>query len=487
MDDLTAEGVWLRAVLGRSLLVGFCLGMTALAGSAMVLQQTGAGTVNATVLIGTVLLALFVGLWAGAPAAAADEPPLRERWLAAASLTAVAGAAATISTLYQGVYPGAWWRVGGMVVVVATPCYGLGLLIPSLFAWADRWVDELEDDQTAWAALGPVAAGLLAGSAAGVLLAGLVALPVLPPGSLLMAAALFLLLPLVSPDPAGVPAREVEIFGTVSPFGSLRVTEVRFPAERQPERRLYLNDEEESGQLVRSGAPTLAYIAAAEHWLNQITPKAARYLFLGGGAYTLPRRLMERDPGASVAVVELDPEVTRIAYRFFGVHRQHRIITIEGDARAYLEHDDGVEYDRIYVDVYGGREALPHSLVTRDAAVALARRMRPGGVVGLNVIGTVVGEESRQVWSVVKTFSELFPTVKVYTHLGPDFADRQNVLLGCSIDPDRTLPATAGHFEEWPRDEWPAVEGTTVFRDLVLRKDRSSEFPAGQPVSSERP
>src|SRR3546814_6524650 len=76
-------------------------------------------------------------------------------------------------------------------------------------------------------------------------------------------------------------------------------------------------------------------------------------------AYTLPRRVAERDPRAAITVVELDPEVTKAAYLYFGLRSEHGIRSVHGDARAFLSRtDDESEFDRIYVDVYGGQESL---------------------------------------------------------------------------------------------------------------------------------
>ncbi|MQA89594.1 MAG: hypothetical protein GEU90_05100 [Gemmatimonas sp.] len=456
----------MRAVLLRAGLAGFALGVTAVSGSTFVLARSEAGTLNGSVVIATILLAFTIGLWAGAPEAARETIRLRQRWLSAAAACAVAGAFATTSTLYQQFYPGPWWRVGGLIVAVALPVYTLGLLTPHLLNWAERWLDRDEVDLGPWGGLGPVVIGGFTSVAAGALLAGFLLLPILTPGSLLVSASLLLLVPHLLRDPALGPAREREIHRTVTPYGSLRVADILYPGERQPERRLYLNGEEESGQLVRSGAPTLAYIAASETWLAETTKPGASYLFLGGGAYTLPRRIAERDPRAELTVVELDPEVTRIASRYFGLKPQHRVTTVHGDARSFLDHEGFGPFNRIYVDVYAGRESLPYSLVTREAAGALARKLGADGIAAVNLIGNLMGEERRQIWSVVRTFAEVFPEVVVYTHLGRDFPDRQNLLLALAHEPDRQLPHRAGYFEAWRRDEWPSLDGTTVFTDL---------------------
>jgi spermidine synthase len=461
-----ADRPWQRALLLRGGLAGVGLAVVGVAGARVVLD-TAAAPGDLAILLATALMALAVGVWAGAPDSADATLPLRDRWLSAAAATAVAGAYGTFSALYQTFYPGPVWRVAGSLIAVAIPSYALGLLLPLLVAWGFRQIEQEEEEVAPWVAVGSVVVAVLAGAVAGILLASHALLPFLNPGSLLMTMAIALLLPLVLPDPDEAAPRETVLFETASPFGSLRVSEVAYPGERQPERRLYLNDEEESGELVRSGAPTLAYVSAAEHWLARTTPPGARYLFLGGGAYTLPRRIAERDREARLLVVELDPEVTRIAYRFFGLNPHHPIDSVHGDARAYLEADLEPTFDRIYVDVYAGREALPYSLVTVEAAARMERRLERDGVVALNLIGSLAGAGARQVWSIVRTFDAVFPNVALYTHLGRDYPDRQNLLLIAARGNELAMPADAGVFDLWPREQWPTASGTVVFHDLL--------------------
>lgn len=460
------DGGLRNAVLLRAGLVGGAVAIVGLAGASLVLDAVP-GARDAIVFVVTAIVAFTVGLWAGSPDAAREQLPLRDRWLSAAALAAVAGAFATFALLYQPFYPGPIWPIASLLLGIAAPTYALGLIPPLLLAWTERLLAARGEDPVAWVVPGTIAIGALIGAAVGFIVGGLLTLPFWSAGSVLMATALALLLPLALPEPGHDLPRETPIHVVVSPYGTLCVTEITFPGERQPERRLYLNDEEESGELVRSGAPTLAYVAVAEQLLATITRPAAEYLFLGGGAYTLPRRIAERDPEAGIVVVELDPEITRVAYRFFGLQPHHRIASVHGDARAFLDTAADAAFDRIYIDVYSGREALPHTLVTREAAQSIQRRLAPDGVLAMNLIGTVAGEEIRQVWSIVQTFADVFAAVTVYTHLGRDYPDRQNLLLVAGDLEDLQLPASIGMFERWPRDEWPTPEGTTIFRDVL--------------------
>jgi SAM-dependent methyltransferase len=464
----------------QAVLAGAALGVLAMTGGGVFLSDAEGLLAAAAGVVVTVVTALAVGIWAGAPAAAEPEPPLRRRWFSAGLITGAAGVFATVWMNFPAEASGPIGRALALLLLVAAPVYALGLLLPVLQAWAEQWeealVDEEEEEPNQWEPLGSLLIALLVGFAVAVALTAIVLGPYVGPGPVLLATGAALILPTILPEPTLARTDERAVYEAESPLGTIRVLEFVYPGQRQPERRLYVNGEEESGEQVRSGAPTLAYIAAAEHWFGEIARRGDSYLFLGGGAYTLPRRIAERDARARITVVELDPEVTRAAYHFFGLNRQHGIVSVHGDARAYVEQAEAARYDRIFVDVYGGSEMLPYSLVTREAFASVARLLRPGGVVAINAIGVTEGVGARRLWSIVRTVAEAFPSVAVYTHLGRDYPERQNVLLAGSLDPDYVFPALAGRFEPWPLEEWPDLSDAVVFRDLT-----EMPAPAEQP------
>ena len=342
--------------------------------------------------------------------------------------------------------------------------------------------------RTGWEPLGALVLGTLAGLALGAAGGGLLLLPLVGEGPLLLGVAAALVVPTLFAEPTPGLIRERVLYEIDGAVSAIRVVEIIYPGERQPERRMYVNDEEESGELVRSGAPTLPYIAAAEQWLAQAIPRGARYLLLGGGAYTLPRRIAERDPRARITTVELDPEVTRTATRFFGLRPEHGISSLHGDARAAIEYfaaRSGAEergeqrFDAIVVDVYGGDESLPHALVTREAFALFQRLLAGNGWLLLNTIGVTVGNGSRRFWSIVRTASEHFPNLALYPHLAREYPERQNVLLAASPSAAVVPPERAGLFERWPRAEWPEWGGTRILRDLFDSPSGAAE-PRGE-------
>jgi hypothetical protein len=468
MDGSSRDSSLRWLLLIQAALAGIALGVVSVAGSAVFLENAAGVPGTAAGVVITLIAAVAVGLWAGAPGASSAEPPVRTRWFAAGLAVGAGGIFATLSGMYSALQVGLLARVFSLLVLTAAPAYALGLLLPALLAWAEQReeADTEEAEPMHWEPLGTLVLALLVGLLLGFASSALLLLPRFGAGPVLLGTGALLIIPTLLPEPVETQPRERVLAESDSALGTLRVTEIVYPGQRQPERRLYVNEEEESGELVRSGAPTLAYIAAAEEWFAETARRGDRYLFLGGGAYTLPRRVAERDRSAQITVVELDPEVTRAAYRFFGIRRHHGILSVHGDARAYLEQAADASFDRIFVDVYGGLEILPYPLVTREAFQLMRSLLRSGGTVALNAIGVTHRRGARRLWSLVRTVEDVYPAVALYSHLGHDYPDRQNVLIVAARDGDAEFPRRAGLFDGWPREEWPAAEGTLVFRDL---------------------
>jgi len=113
---------------------------------------------------------------------------------------------------------------------------------------------------------------------------------------------------------------------------------------------------------------------------------AFRALFIGGGGYTFPRYLESRYPGAQIDVVEIDPEVTRVAETFLGVDKGGRIRSFNQDARWFAMNCREVgSYDFIFGDAFNDL-SIPFHLTTREFAGLLKRLLKPDGMLLANVI-----------------------------------------------------------------------------------------------------
>jgi len=88
-------------------------------------------------------------------------------------------------------------------------------------------------------------------------------------------------------------------------------------------------------------------------------------------------------PELKFTAIELDPEVARIADRYFGVREEENFGIIVRDGRVALDRSDDT-YDLIFVDAYRG-PFVPFHLLTTEFYELVAERLNPGGVVVQNV------------------------------------------------------------------------------------------------------
>jgi hypothetical protein len=463
MDALRPDRVRFGGLAARAALVGIAAGITLFA-AGLVQDQAASGALGAAGgLAATFAVALAAGLWAGAPGARGDAAPTG-RWIFAGLSLALGGLFAIVWTVAGGERFGGPGRAAALLFMVGVPVYAAGFLLPALVAWEREGAAD-DDEEDSLGLAGTAAIAVLVGLAVGAALAGLVLLPRVLPGPLLMVMGAILTSPLLFPSRPAPATTERVLHETETPYNVLRVTETVFAEGRQPELKLYQDEEIESGELSRSGAPSFAYIAAAERWLGDTGRPGMSYLCLGGGAYTLPRRVAEKDPTARVTVVERDPEVTRVAYRYFGLRPEHGIATVHGDARAVAAGLPRASWDRVFLDVYDGTEMTPLHLVSEEAMRELGALLAPGGLLLMNAIGVADGPGAVRLWSTVRTVAEVFPRVVVYSHMGRDFPDRQNFLLAAALEDGPAFPPRAGMFDVWPRAEWPRLPSAAVFRD----------------------
>ena len=116
-------------------------------------------------------------------------------------------------------------------------------------------------------------------------------------------------------------------------------------------------------------------------------------LMIGGAGYGYPKYLISHFPGTRMDVVEIDPEITRIARRYFYLDDFEREYNTKENKRLRIFHEDGRvflnntgnRYDIIMNDAFSG-EVPTRQLATVEAARTIKERLRDGGVYATNVI-----------------------------------------------------------------------------------------------------
>jgi spermidine synthase len=134
---------------------------------------------------------------------------------------------------------------------------------------------------------------------------------------------------------------------------------------------------------------------------------------LGNAGGTTARAYGVLYPSARIDGVEIDPTVTAAARRYMGLGRIRRLRVITADARPFLERTHE-RFDLILVDAYR-QPYVPFYLATEQFFRLVRSRLRPGGIVALNV-ATVPGDH-RLAEGIAGTLRTEFPQVLTWQAL----------------------------------------------------------------------
>jgi spermidine synthase len=404
----------------------FVVGMASLgaeiAGVRLLAPYFGASTVVWANTIGVVLVALSIGYWLGGKVA--DKRPRLEPlcWVAltAAGLLAVVPFVArpllnvgvdALDAVSAGAFIGSLLAV---LVLIAVPVLLLGMAAP----WALRLA--LDGVADAGTVAGRLYALSTAGSLVGTLLAALVLIPAVGTRRTFLTFAILLALVAViglrSGRAIGVPAA---IAGLVLiPIGTIKAAEdgrviyeketeyqyARVIQEPNGDRRLELNEGHAVHSLWRPGT-----VLTHDYWDAMYADSGAprSVAILGNAAGTTAREFHVLRPRTRLDPVEIDPELTQIGYRFFGLPRSIKVH--HEDARPFLRRRPHQRWDAILVDAYR-QPYIPFYLVTKEFFQLVHDRLTPNGRVVVNV-GHPQGNDALEK-AMTATMKSVFPQVR---------------------------------------------------------------------------
>ena len=110
-----------------------------------------------------------------------------------------------------------------------------------------------------------------------------------------------------------------------------------------------------------------------------------RILVVGLGGGTLPTLLGSLFPTAHITVVEIDPAVVKVAYRYFDYVADDRTKVVEQDARVFGKRAGlaGDQFDLILLDAFNS-DYIPEHLMTREYLEETRALLTEGGVLVSN-------------------------------------------------------------------------------------------------------
>ena len=136
--------------------------------------------------------------------------------------------------------------------------------------------------------------------------------------------------------------------------------------------------------------------------------RSFRALFLGGGGYTMPRYLEEVYPQSALEVIEIDPEVTQVAFDYLGLRPNTRISIYHEDARMAVPKRAPGRYDLIIGDVFSD-VSVPYHLTTLEFNEQIQELLTEDGIYAVNVIDKL--QSGKFLRAFVNTLRETFPYV----------------------------------------------------------------------------
>lgn len=178
------------------------------------------------------------------------------------------------------------------------------------------------------------------------------------------------------------------------------------------------------------------YVRRIGHVIDLLPAGPLRALHLGGGALTLPRYVAATRPGSGQQVVEIDGALLDLVRRELPLARSARMRLRTGDAREILSRIPEHAFDLIVVDAFAGGR-MPASLTSVEFAGLLARALRPGGAVAVNLAdGTGLPFARRQVATARTAFPCLALIAEPAVLAGKRFGNLVLVASGTALPVD---------------------------------------------------
>ncbi len=174
-----------------------------------------------------------------------------------------------------------------------------------------------------------------------------------------------------------------------------------------------------------NSADEYRYHEALVHPAVAVAGVPRRALILGGGDGLALREILKYPAVEAVTLVDLDPDMTRLAERFPPLaelnrraYEDPRVTVVNQDAYIWLE-ENGPLFDAVFIDFPDPNTFSLGKLYTTRFYRLLRRRLTPGAAVGIQCTSPLFARQA--FWCVVRTLEASGFTVRPYHVAVPSF------------------------------------------------------------------
>jgi spermidine synthase len=186
--------------------------------------------------------------------------------------------------------------------------------------------------------------------------------------------------------------------------------------DEQGKRYLAFNRVRGDQSAVLPGHPevlTFAYTKTAFAALSFLEKEPESLLFIGVGAGTIPAYMRLIYPRAAMDLVEIDPDVLKVAREYFDFKPDALMREIIKDGRVFLR-TTANRYDLIFLDAYNDA-SVPFHLTTKEFLQLAKDKLNPGGVLASNVWSSNI---NRYFNAQITTYQEVFGPLYLFQAKG---------------------------------------------------------------------
>lgn len=235
--------------------------------------------------------------------------------------------------------------------------------------------------------------------------------------------------------------------------------------------RFFVQDRSSSGAMFLDGDDLAFEYTKYYSLYKTFKPEAKEFLAIGGGIYSVPKQILNELPEANVDVVEIEPELEKLAKEYFELPDDPRLTTYIEDGRRYL-HDTDKQYDVIFSDVYFSIYSVPTHFTTQEFYQLAKEKLSDDGIFVANFIGSLSRQKPSLLLTEMKTFDSVFDNTYYFATRSPARSSMQNIIF-VGVNGDKKI--------DWSAEEILAIDDPIIQKagQQIINTDRFdfSEYP----------